>query len=61
MGYLFTVVLIIGAILLFVQARKAKQKGNSYAMVAFIALGVIILGFIVFSYWISGAIHSLFN
>lgn len=61
MATVIMIACIAGSILLFVQAQKEKSKGNSYAMAAFIALGIVLIGFVVFYYWLSGILLSFFG
>jgi hypothetical protein len=59
--YFITALCIVGAVLLFLQARKEKQKGNIYAMVAFIILGMVVIGAVIFVYWFTGILLSFFG
>ena len=59
--YFIPALLMTVAFLLFRQAKKEKQKGNNYAMAAFISFGIIIIGAVLLNAWLSAKISSFFG
>jgi hypothetical protein len=59
--YLIPALFMTVAFLLFRQAKKEKQKGNHYAMAAFISIGVILIAGIILNAWLSAKISFFFG